>query len=272
MPETRRYEPAVPTKTAFNCPHCDTLTTQTWFSGHAEPLGKGNTPHVFVLDAETEKSIAQIEDAEKRAEIAAYAKRSATGLPFLYRTNKNIDNTVENMWVSRCYECDEVAVWLGDKMIWPLKGEAPPANADLPSEVRRDYDEAGTILNASPRGAAALLRYAIQALCKFLGEPGKHLDTDIASLVRKGLDVRVQRALDIVRVIGNNAVHPGQIDMRDNRDTAEKLFRLVNLIAEKMITEQRHVDEMYLSLPEGAREAIEKRDAPKAIEGPKAKA
>lgn len=116
------------------------------------------------------------------------------------------------------------------------------------------------ILDLSPRGAAALLRLGIQKLCQHLGETGENLYHDIAALVKKGLDVRVQRALDVVRVIGNNAVHPGHIDLRDDRATAEKLFGLVNLIAERMISQPKHVQELYESLPEGARKAIEKRD------------
>jgi hypothetical protein len=134
---------------------------------------------------------------------------------------------------------------------------------DLPPDVRRDYEEASQILDASPRGAAALLRSAIEKLCKELGESGKNLNDDIASLVRKGLDMRVRQALDVVRVIGNNAVHPGQIDLRDDRATAETLFGLVNLICEKMITEPKHVEAVYAKLPEAARKAIEQRDRPK---------
>ena len=32
---------------------------------------------------------------------------------------------------------------------------------------------------------------------------------DIVSMVKRGLEEQVQKALDAVRVIGNNAVHPG---------------------------------------------------------------
>jgi hypothetical protein len=105
-----------------------------------------------------------------------------------------------------------------------------------------------------------LLRLAVQKLCKHLGGAGDNLNHDIAALVRKGLPARVQQALDVVRVIGNNAVHPGEIDLRDDRATAEGLFRLVNLIAEIMISQPKHVSDMFASLPEGARKAIETRD------------
>ncbi len=133
-------------------------------------------------------------------------------------------------------------------------------NSDLPDELKRDYEEARTILSLSPRGAAALLRLCIQKLCAKLGERGKNIDDDIACLVKKGLDPRVQKALDVVRVVGNNAVHPGQMDLSDDRATAEKLFGLVNLVTEIMITQPKHIDEMYKQLPEASLKAIEKRD------------
>jgi len=63
-----------------------------------------------------------------------------------------------------------------------------------------------------------------------------------------------------VRVIGNEAVHPGTIDLRDDRTTANKLFKLVNFIAHKMITEPREIDEIYGSLPEDKKDGIRKRD------------
>lgn len=73
--------------------------------------------------------------------------------------------------------------------------------------------------------------------------------------------MRIQKALDIVRVIGNEAVHPGQIDLRDDTETASKLFNVINLIVDTMITQPRSIDELFQSLPESNRNEIEKRDA-----------
>ena len=63
-----------------------------------------------------------------------------------------------------------------------------------------------------------------------------------------------------MRVIGNESVHPGTIDLNDDRDTAIRLFDLVNIVCEQMITQPRQVEELYQKLPESKREAIEKRD------------
>jgi hypothetical protein len=69
----------------------------------------------------------------------------------------------------------------------------------------------------------------------------------------------VQKALDAVRVIGNDAVHPGQIDT-DDPDTVGKLFSLTNLIVEYMITLPKQVDDIYSGLPEEKLKGIEDRD------------
>jgi hypothetical protein len=128
----------------------------------------------------------------------------------------------------------------------------------MPDNTRAVYEEAQGIVEDSPRGAAALLRLAIQYLCADLGEHGK-LDDAIGNLVSRGLPKQVQQALDTVRVVGNNAVHPGEIDV-DDRETAGALFDLLNLITEYMIALPDQVDNLYQSLPQGARDHVDKRD------------
>lgn len=122
-------------------------------------------------------------------------------------------------------------------MVFPLVVLAPAPNPDLPNEIAVDFEEARNVAPRSSRAAAALLRLCVQKLCIHLGEPGDNINSDIANLVGKGLPAKIQQALDIVRVIGNNAVHPGQIDLRDDSETAYQLFNLVNLIADVMITQ-----------------------------------
>lgn len=166
----------------------------------------------------------------------------------------------DKFMVSQCEHCLYPTIWLGERMIYPNTGIAEPPNPDLSDEIKRDYEEAREIVASSPRGATALLRLAIQKLCAHLGQPGENLNHDIKELVSAGLPPGVQEALDSVRVIGNEAVHPGTIDLRDNRDVAIALFKLVNFIAAKMITEPKEIDRIYGSLPIEKREAISRRD------------
>lgn len=162
---------------------------------------------------------------------------------------------------SRCDHCNEQAMWREDAMIHPEGSSVEPPSLDLPEDVRHDYVEASVIANRSPRGAAALLRLALQKLCKELGEKGDNINDDIASLVQKGLPPGVQEALDVVRVVGNESVHPGQINLNDDRETAVALFSVLNLIVTKMITDPRELREIYERMPEGKRKGIEARDS-----------
>lgn len=148
-------------------------------------------------------------------------------------------------------------------MIFPHRSSAPLPNPDLPNEIQKDFNEARDVLNVSNRGAAAILRLCIQKLCAHLGEKGRNVNEDIASLVAKGLPEKVQQALDVVRVVGNNAVHPGQLDIKDDQEIAIALFYLVNVIADAMITQPKAIQVMYDKLvPASQQAAITQRDKP----------
>ncbi len=191
---------------------------------------------------------------------SAFAKQN-WGSPPKVAGNTNYGSSDE-LKIARCYRCGRFSIWVDSVMVHPAAHTAAPPNADVSEDVKKDYEEARAILQRSPRGAEALLRLAIQKICKGLGEPGENINTDIASLVKKGLSPKVQKALDTVRVVGNNAVHPGQIDLRDNADVANQLFGLVNLIAEVMFSQPKQVEALYGSIvPESSRKAIDKRDA-----------
>lgn len=159
---------------------------------------------------------------------------------------------------SLCSHCDQLTFWVSNKIAYPTTRTCSPPNSDLPDEVREVYEEAANVANQSPRAACALLRLAIEMLLKHLGETGS-INESIGNLVRKELDERIQQSLDIVRVTGNEAVHPGVIDFSDETDVAV-LFELINVIAESLISLPKQIQTLYNNLPEKAREAIAKRD------------
>jgi hypothetical protein len=178
-----------------------------------------------------------------------------------FPTGSNLDlNRGDVCAASLCQKCNRVCIWHGKKLVVPRVVLGPPPHDDLPAEPKADYEEARSIAADSPRAAAALLRLSLQKLCRALGEPGKDINTDIGSLVKKGLPARIQQALDILRVVGNECVHPGTMDLRDDVETVGKLFALVNLIVQDRITEPKEIDKLYGSLPPEKRKGIEDRD------------
>lgn len=185
----------------------------------------------------------------------AYAKQTWRGAEF-----KGTTILISDLLVSQCSHCSGLAYWYQGNIIVPLTSLAPMAHDAMPESVLPDFEEARAVFNSSPRSSAALLRLATQKLCIVLGLPGKNLNDDIAELVSRGLPVRIQKALDVVRVVGNNQVHPGVLDVRDDQGIALATFDLVNLIVEVMVAQPKQVDDLFGKLPASARKAIEERN------------
>lgn len=215
---------------SFNCPHCGAFSAQNWSQGCVSAY-RHNTPEVIPVSLQRDG-----------------------------RLNSNKSFLMRNLSLSQCESCKAWAVWVRDSLIYPKPKFETLPNQDLPPDLIAIFDEARSIVDLSPKGAAALLRLAIQKLCKELGESGKDINNDIGSLVTKGLLPQVQQSLDAVRVIGNEAVHPGTIDWDDDKDIAYILFDLVNLIAEQMITQPKQAKEIYSKLPPNKLKGIEDRD------------
>lgn len=178
--------------------------------------------------------------------------------------------------IAKCQACSETSIWLKNEhpmtkeeknfeiLLYPRTStiDVQP-NPDMPSNVREVFDEASLILDDSPRASAALSRLAIELLMDELKAEGRNLNDKIGYLVTQGLPVSIQQALDTVRVIGNNAVHPGEINMSDNKEMAITLLKFINIIVQNQISEPKSIKEAYSSLPEGAIKGIEQRDRQK---------
>ena len=162
--------------------------------------------------------------------------------------------------VTQCQHCDQFAVWYLNNLVYPNATAAPLPEEDMPDEIKEDFKEARQVFPISSRSSAALLRLVIQKLCKHLGYSGENINDDIRKMVANGLDTLIQQAFDAVRVIGNESVHPGQIDLRDDPNTALQLFNLINFIIVEMITKPRRVQEIYSKLPQVKLKRIIERD------------
>jgi hypothetical protein len=175
--------------------------------------------------------------------------------------NDGVTETLSSRFsVSKCAKCHESALWDHTRLIHPEASPAPRGNTDMPLEVASDYEEAALVASRSPAAAAALLRRAVDKLCIFLGAEGRDLSARIGALVKAGMPQTIQQALDIVRVTGNEAVHPGTLDLNDNPEVAHRLFDLVNEIVENRMSLPKRMTALYAELPETARDGIVRRD------------
>jgi hypothetical protein len=254
--------------TAFACPHCGAFAKQHW-SGLGIRNIRAGLPSIPDADdvERLEKAAAGTSDSKEREQVKTalqWAKKMRAGEPF-GQEEDTYHRQLANLFASQCFNCHRFSLWVHDKIVYPTTKAGAAPHPDLPQDPRADYEEARAILELSPRGAAALLRLCVQKLCVELGEKGNSIDADIGALVAKGLDPMIQQALDSVRVIGNESVHPGQIDLRDDRDTAVQLFELVNDITAQTLTRRKRAKSIYDSLPPEKRAAIDARNA-KALE------
>lgn len=188
----------------------------------------------------------------------AYSRQDWRGGDLKLSSNWPLERA--QLLTSQCDHCNKFSLWLDGSMLYPTTGHSPPPSCDLPASVRQVYEEAASIFTSSPRGAAALLRLGVQLFCIELGCPGKHINEDIKLLVKRGLPELVQQSLDIVRVTGNNAAHPGQIST-DDPEVVIKLFGLINIVCEYMVTLPNRVNGIYSGLPPGSLDAIRDRDS-----------
>ncbi|HUU87069.1 MAG TPA: DUF4145 domain-containing protein [Candidatus Glassbacteria bacterium] len=205
----------------FNCPYCKSFSHQFWSELYWRP-----------------------EDPENPGKSVTY---------------------VGGFWISKCYACREFSIWNKDsgewEMVYPnIQYNFPEPNPDLSDEIKRDYLEAGKILKDSPRGTAALLRLCVQKVVDQLVPGSDDIFPKIAKLVEKGLETEIQEALDFTRIVGNEAVHPGVLDLKDDQETAMLLFETINLIADKLISRPKRISEAYKKLSPSKLEAIKERD------------
>ena len=240
-------------KDKFQCPHCNTLATQEWFNSYnASSAVTKIFNHIFL---------------DYRQGVESYVQNYISS--FLKNTNRNFQQVFTKyiptgFALATCSSCQNFTLWVNEEIVYPKKTTVLPPNDDLDEDIKALYIEASSILIDSPKGSTALLRLALQKLLKQIGGNGKNINNDIKDLVADNLSPQMQKALDLLRVVGNNAVHPGQIDLDDNIEIARKLFDILNYIAYELITKPKELESLYSDLvPLETQEHIKQRDKQK---------
>ena len=119
--------------------------------------------------------------------------------------------------------------------LWGASGMLPmpakdvlPMSHKFPSGIRPLYEDAHRV--SDPGSACLLLRAVCEKLCKEKGIRGKTFDKMIGNLESSGAPPRLVKALNAIRVIGNNAAHGGK---RNYDLEEEQLLEVAHIIVEE---------------------------------------
>ena len=230
---------------SFVCPHCSVFAQQSWHQvQHNNDRSVDEYGMVSVNDDYMIKN----------------------GVDYIYHNDEYL-NEVNVLAFCICHSCKKPSLWYDHKLAYPFKNTVyvEDPNVFMPSEVKELYDEAKAVLNLSPRSSAALLRLALEVLLPHLGAEKAKINTMIKQLVdeRKVIG-KLQQAMDSLRVIGNDAVHPGLIDSedKDDKEVSLALFKVINFIVAETLESDKMIGDLYSLLPEKVIKGIEDRENP----------
>lgn len=184
-----------------------------------------------------------------------------TTTPFSFN-DENSGPDVPGTKTAHCQHCEQFSIWVNEWLVYPESTTAPMPHESMPEDVKTDYLEARRVFGVSHRAAGGLLRIAFEKLLPHVGATNDNMNQAIGELVSKGLKPH-QKGMDVMRVFGSNAVHPGVVQLDDPKASVEFMFYLLNHLVESMIVHPKRVDDWYHRIPAKKREDIDKRDKPK---------
>lgn len=99
---------------AFNCPYCHAFAHQDWYAGGARHFAR----NVLMGGAFT---------------AAGLGMRIAPGL--IGTEDGSSCTAFGRVMFSRCANCQTVAIWVHDAIVYPQTGEHPAASPDMPDDI-----------------------------------------------------------------------------------------------------------------------------------------
>ena len=116
----------------------------------------------------------------------------------------------------------------------------------MPQNIKDLYIEASSVFELSPRSSLAIIRLALDLLCIELGADNKDsLYNKVEWLYNENvINSEIKELAHGVRGLGNDAVHPRNIDDQIDKNDAELVFELLNIIVEEKITKANRKNEL----------------------------
>jgi hypothetical protein len=218
---------------SFSCPHCNTVAHQDWYSLFLKPE---NTAEVRVLTPEAVKALRQ-SDAQRDniKEIDQFVERlKKNALTYEYQKHPHpLKVKMANLHISNCHSCNGFSLWVRGVLVFPTRIDKTP------ELVEEDLEEAAAILNKFPRGATALMRVCIQKLVPLLEDNGKELNQRVSSLVRKGLEMEIQQAMDVLQVLRSDSTQLNPLRSEADRETALRFLDSLKEVLERRMSRNR---------------------------------
>lgn len=176
---------------------------------------------------------------------------STISIPSKKSIQRRYNSNLQGFDAIQCVSCGNYSIYYQGKMIYPIDSNVSNPNEDMPDNVKSVYYEAKIVLNISPKSACTLLRLALEMLLNELDMDGRTLNDKINNYCNDfDSNNRLIKAFHLVRIVGNEAVHPGTIDIDDNEDVARAMFEILNEIVDETITKKNKMDAIFEYLPE----------------------
>lgn len=207
------YEKPEVNKKIFNCPNCGERAQQIFYT------------MVLIKDKD-----------EVGVGYQFYEKHHA--MPYHSKIEIN---------VATCVICEKISLWKENDMVYPQLSNTPQATADMHIKVKEIFNEAREVFTVSTKAAAALLRLAFEQYCKEMGYDKKYKLADNIDdmLTKENLDENFRDSCKYIRVAGNDAVHPRQISIAEDKDVVLFMFELLNQLVEEMITNKEKKRQLF---------------------------
>jgi hypothetical protein len=145
---------------------------------------------------------AHVIDAKKKEgfDVAHGFCPECQGLIIVIRTGTYYEHDFDSRTMSE-YETE---------IIYPRPTGRRPIPGEVPESYRLDFDEACSVLLASPKASAALSRRILQHVLRdHLKVRKQTLDKEITEFItRPGIPSQLAGAVDAIRTVGNFAAHP----------------------------------------------------------------
>ena len=219
----------------FSCPHCNAVTHHDWFSLFLKPEN-ANDVDVFTPETVTVRTLVQGKgEWNDIREVDQFVERlKKNEVTYVYQKYpQSLKVKMANLHLSSCHSCNGFALWVGGRLVFPWNVEKTP------ELVEEDLEEAAAILNQSHRGATALMRVCIQKLVPLLKQDGSYLNDYMSSLVRKGLEVEIQQAMEVLQVLRSDPVQLTNFDSQEDKEMAVRFFDSLKAVLERRMLQNR---------------------------------